>query len=311
MSVGKRRVSLTVVLAFIANILVALAKSGAALLTGSASLVAEAAHSWADTGNEALLVVANRRSAREPDESHPFGYGREAYVWSMFAAIGLFVAGATVSVVHGAQELIHPEPTTDFAIGYGVLAVAFVFEGISFLQSVRQARAEARDVHRDLLEQVLATSDPTLRAVFAEDSAALTGLVIAALALLCHQLTGSSVPDGAGSIAIGVLLAWVAFVLVNRNRRFIVGEAAAPAIRQATIDKLLCLPEIDRVTYLHMEIVGPRQIFVTGDVDLTGDRAEPDVAVCLRGVEAKLTESASIVASVLSLSAPDEDSIDR
>src|SRR6516164_5462055 len=214
----------TVLVAFGANVLIALATSAAAVVTGSASLVAEAAHSWADAGNEIFLLIANRRSRRPPDTAHPFGFGREAYVWSLFAALGLFVAGAAVSVTHGIQELINPEPASHFAVGYVVLGVSFVLEGISFLQSVRQAKPEAESVQRDLIEHVLATSDPTLRAVFAEDSAALIGLVIAAAGLAAHQVTGSVVPDAVGSILVGLLLAVVAIVLINRNRRFLVGQ---------------------------------------------------------------------------------------
>ena len=133
----------TVWVALAANLLVGVAKSIAAVVTGSASMLAEAAHSWADTGNEVFLLVANRRSSRPPDRAHPLGHGREAYVWSLLAALGLFVAGAAVSVTHGIQELITPEPATDFLVGYVVLALAFVLEGISLLRSVRQARATA------------------------------------------------------------------------------------------------------------------------------------------------------------------------
>jgi Co/Zn/Cd efflux system component len=153
----------TVLVALGANVLIAVAKSAAAVVTGSASLVAEAAHSWADSGNEIFLLIANRRAHRPPDRAHPLGHGREAYVWSLFAALGIFVAGAAVSVTHGIQELIHPEPAEHFLIGYVVLALSFVLEGISFLQSVRQARSEAKPFERDLIEHVLATSDPTLR----------------------------------------------------------------------------------------------------------------------------------------------------
>ena len=260
--------TLTVLVAFGANLLIAVAKSVAATLTGSASLVAEAAHSWADTGNEIFLMIANKRSRRPPEPEHPLGFGREAYVWSLFAALGLFVAGAAVSITHGVQELISPEPATDFLIGYLVLAVSFVLEGLSFLQSARQARGEADVLDRDLIEHVMATSDPTLRAVFAEDSAALIGLLIAAAGLAGHEITGSAVPDAIGSILVGVLLAVVAIVLINRNRRFLVGQQVDPRVRRATLQALLELPEVERVTYPRLEFVGPRQLYLVADVDL-------------------------------------------
>ena len=299
----------TVLVAFGANVLIAVAKSAAAALTGSASLVAEAAHSWADTGNEIFLLIANRRSRRPPDLAHPFGHGREAYVWSLFAAIGLFVAGAAVSVTYGVLELIHPERAAHFAVGYAVLAVSFVLEAISFRQSVRQARPEAESLQRDLIEHVLATSDPTLRAVFAEDSAALIGLVIAAAGLAAHQLTGSPVPDAAGSILVGVLLAVVAVILINRNRRFLVGQEADPRVRAAALQALLNAPEVARVTYLRLEIVGPRMVSVIGDVDLTGDDTESHLAIRLRALEARISASPAVAGAVLSLSAPDEPTL--
>ena len=121
----------------------AVAKSVAAVVTGSASLVAEAAHSWADAGNEIFLLVANRRSPRPPDPAHPLGHGREAYVWSLFAALGLFVAGGAVSITTVSTSCGHPTPADDFAVGYVVLAISFVLEGTSLLQSVRQANSEA------------------------------------------------------------------------------------------------------------------------------------------------------------------------
>ena len=300
---------ITVLVAFGANLLIAVAKSAAAAVTGSASLTAEAAHSWADCGNEIFLLIANRRARRPPDRAHPFGHGREAYVWSLFAALGVFVAGGAVSVTRGVQELLRPEPAGHFAIGYGVLAVSFVLEGISFLQSVRQARSEAEPLQRDLIEHVMATSDPTLRAVFAEDSAALAGLVIAAAALAADQLTGSAVPDAVGSILVGLLLGVVAVVLINRNLQFLVGEEADPRIRSAVLRALLEMPEVARVTYLRLEIIGPRTVFVTGDVDLTGDDTESHVAVRLRALEAKFCASPAVAGAVLSLSAPDEPAL--
>jgi cation diffusion facilitator family transporter len=254
--IGGQESRTTVLIAFAANLLVAIAKSVAAAVTASASLVAEAAHSWADTGNQVFLLVAARRARRPPDRAHPLGHGREAYVWSLLAAIGLFVAGAAVSVSHGVQELRNPEPASNFVVGYAVLAFSFVLEGISFTRSIGQARPAAALFERDVISQVMATSDPTLRAVFAEDGAALIGLTIATAGLGAHQLTGSAVPDALGSILVGLLLAAVAVVLINRNRQFLVGEEADPRVRAAVIHALLREPEVARVTYLRLEIVG-------------------------------------------------------
>jgi cation diffusion facilitator family transporter len=301
--------TVTVLVALGANLLVALAKSFAAVLTSSASMVAEAAHSWADAGNEVFLWIADKRSRRPADPQHPLGYGREAYVWSLFAALGLFVAGAAVSIWHGVQELISPEPASDFLIGYIVLAVSFVLEGVSFLQSLRQARGEAEHYERELLEHVLATSDPTLRAVFAEDAAALTGLLIAGGGLGLHQVTGSSTPDSIGSILVGCVLGVVAVVLIRRNVGFLVGEEVTPAVRAAALRELLAQPEVARVTYLRLEFVGPRKVYLVGDVDLTGDRAEHIVAERLRALEAKVSAGPAVAGAVLSLSSEDEPSL--
>ena len=164
-------------------------------------------------------------------------------------------------------------------------------------------------MQRDLIEHILATSDPMLRAVVAEDAAALIGLVIAAVGLAAHQLTGSPIPDAVGSILVGVLLAVVAIVLINRNRRFLVGQEADPRLRSATLQALLEVPEVARVTFLRLEVVGPRLVSVIGDVDLTGDETESHVAVRLRALEARLSASPAVAGAVLSLSAPDEPTL--
>lgn len=298
--------TVTVVVAFCANLAVAVAKTVAALLTGSASMVAEAAHSWADTGNQVFLLVAGHRSRRSPDASHPLGYGREAYVWAMFAAMGLFVAGAAVSVWHGITQVGTPEPSERPDVAYVVLAVSFLFEGSSFLQAYRQTRAEARRFHRDVLEHALRSSDPTMRAVLAEDSAALVGLVVAALGIYLHAATGSSVYDAAGSIVIGLMLGVVAVVLIDRNRRFLTGQESDDRLRQAAIDRLRALPEVARVTYVRLEFVGPRQVVLVAAVDLTGEAPESRVAYTLRRLEQHLEHDPHVTEAVLTLSTPDE-----
>ncbi|ROS76471.1 cation diffusion facilitator family transporter [Cellulomonas sp. PhB143] len=300
----------TVIVAFGANLLVAVAKSFAAVVTGSASMVAEAVHSWADTGNEVFLLVADRRARRPATAAHPLGHGREAYVWSMFAAMGLFAIGAGVSITHGIQELVSPEPAEDFGIAYAVLGLSFVLEGISFLQSVRQSRAEARRGGHELLRHVLRTSDPTVRAVFAEDAAALIGLVVAFAGVGLHQATGSPVPDAIGSIVVGLILGVVSVVLIDRNRRFLVGEGVGPTTRAIIVRLLLEAPDIERVTYLRLEYVGPRALYLVAAVDLAGDAAESDVARRLATLERSIVQEPAIVGAVLTLSAPEDEPLE-
>lgn len=301
---------LTVLIALGANLLIAIAKTVAALLTGAASMVAEAAHSWADAGNEVFLYIAARRSVKPADPTHPVGYGREAYVWSLFAAFGLFAVGAGVSIMHGIQELIDPEPAERFEISYIVLAVAFVLEGVSFLQALRQSRRQAAESHRDVLDHVMRTSDPTLRAVFFEDAAALIGLVIAFLGILLHQVTGSSVPDAIGSILVGVLLGIVAIVLIRQNRRFLVGVSIDPVLRAAVLQRLLDHPSVAQVTYLHIEYSGPGKVMIVAAVDLTGDFAEHEVAATLNAVEDEIGASKNVAWVVLTLSRPGAPALD-
>jgi cation diffusion facilitator family transporter len=303
------KISFTVVLAFFANLVVAIAKTVAAGLTGSASIMAEAAHSWADTGNEIFLLVADRRGSEKRDARHPLGYGRETYFWSTIAAFGLFTAGAIVAIYNGIQELIDPEPAADYWVAYIVLAVSAVLEGISFSQAFRQARADARKRGRGTLEQVLKSSNPTLRAVFAEDAAALIGLAIAFLGVLLHQLTGVSAYDAIGSILVGVLLGIVAIVLIDRNRRFLVGQEPSAELDGYALQLLLDNTEVDRVTYLHLEFVGPERVFLVAAVDLVGDQSETHVAVRLRAIERDLAATQYIEEAVLTLSTPDEESL--
>ncbi|GAA1481611.1 cation transporter [Gordonia sinesedis] len=300
----------TVVIAFAMNVLVAVAKSIAAVITGSASMAAEAAHSWADTGNEVFLLIAERRGGLGRDRDHPFGHGRETYIWSMFAAFGLFSVGAAVSVMHGITSLIHPEPGSDYLVGYIVLGISAVLESISFLQSVRQAHAGGQRFSMHPLRFVARTSNTTLRAVFAEDAAALIGLAIAATGMALHQITGSAVYDAVGSILVGILLGIIAIFLIKRNSEFLLGQRALPSTRTAMLTRLLEHPDIDRVTYLYVEYVGPVQYYLVAAVDIAGDLRETAVAIRLRRIESEIEGTSGIVEAVLTLATPDEKSLE-
>ena len=227
----------------------------------------------------------------------------------MFAAFGLFTAGAVVSIWHGVQQLIEPEEATNYLVAYIVLAIAFVLEGISFIQAMTQSGGWPQPRIAACRVIVANTSNPTLRAVFAEDAAALIGITIAVIGIALHQVTGSVVPDAIGSILVGVLLAVVAVFLIDRNRRFLVGEVVRPEVRQQVLRELLARPDIDRITYLHLEFVGPGRLYLVASVDMTGDDVEHNVAVRLRQVERELEEQEYIEEAVLTLATPDEVSL--
>ena len=301
---------LTVLVALVANGLLAVAKSVAAVLTGSAAMVAEAAHSWADTGNEIFLLIAERSGSRPRDEEHPRGYGRATYAWSMIAAFGLFTAGAVVAVWHGINELTsEPGGEATFTVNYVVLGIAFVLEGTSFVQASRQVHGASRRFGMHPLRYVARTSSPTLRAVFFEDFSALVGIVIAAVGIGLHQLTGDPAYDALGSIGIGVLLAFVAVFLIRRNMDYLLGEGPTADTRSRVIARLLAHPQVERLTYLHLEYVGPQRLFVVTAVDLVGDDTEDSLALRLREVEADIERHPLIEDAVLTVAPPDEASL--
>lgn len=294
----------TVLIALGVNAVIAVVKTVVAVLTGSAAMVAEAFHSWADAGNEVFLLLAERRAGRAADARHPVGYGRAAYVWSMVAAFGLFAVGAAVSVWHGVSAWGEPEAESDYTIAYIVLGVAFALEAVSFLNANRRVGRDAARRHISRGRFLSRTSNPTLRAVWVEDASALIGLAIAAGAMALHQATGDPRWDAAGSILVGVLLGVVAVFLLSRNMAFLVGEVADPAVRSQVLTWLLERPEVLSVSYLHLEYVGPEKVLVVGAVDLAGDERESAVAVALQRVEDAMLAHPNVAAVVLSLSNP-------
>lgn len=225
---GSRRV---VLVALGANLGIALAKLAAALVTKSGSMMAEAVHSFADAGNQGLLLVGDARSKRPANEKYPMGYGREAYFWALLVAVMLFTLGGAFSVREGVHKLRDPEPVSNLVWAVGVLLVSLVLEWVSF----RAAMHEVRRVKgtKRLFQWARETGDVNLLVVAFEDLAALLGLAIALVAILLTWITGNPLFDAAGSCILGVLLLYVAVFLGSQVRRLITGHTVGPELRAA------------------------------------------------------------------------------
>ncbi|HEX2806346.1 MAG TPA: cation diffusion facilitator family transporter [Kineosporiaceae bacterium] len=274
---GTQESVLTVVIAGAANLAIALAKAIGAVISGSAAMLSESAHSVADTVTEVLLFVALRRGTKPPDARHPLGYGRESYLWALLAALATFVAGAAVSVLEGIDKILHGEPGGDVRISYLVLAIAFVIEGISLLRALSQVRTTARRWRIRPRSYLRHTSDTMIKAVTFEDSAALVGLLLAAAGLGLSQLTGSAVWDGVASVLIGVVLVVVAGSLAAANSSLLVGRAAMPALADALRREVEELPGVISVPVFVTSVTGPGRLLVAAKVEFTDDSSADDI----------------------------------
>ena len=243
-----------------------------------------------------LLLVAQRRS-RRPAAPGGLSRGREAYFWALLAAIGVFVVGAVLAVYEGVRELVNPVPAESFAVAYVVLAVAFLLDLVSFLQARRQLRGEAQAMARGLLEHVRMTSDPTVRAVFAEDAAALTGNVLAATGIALHQATGSVVPDAVAAIGIGLILGTVAVYLSSATATSL-GEEVAPAGKERIRAFIAGWPGVVAVRRLVVTFTGPNEVQVVARVDIDDDLDGAAVERLVSGIERELRAREPAIARV-------------
>jgi cation diffusion facilitator family transporter len=280
----------TVIVAGLANLIIALAKVIAGLLSSSSAMLSEAAHSFADTTTEVLLFTALRRGNRPADQRHPFGHGKESYVWAFIAAQFTFVAGAGFSITQGVNTILGGERTGGFLVSYVVLAVSFAMESVSLFRAVRQVRGAARHWRVPPARFLRHTADTAVKAVFLEDSAALIGLVLAALGVGLTQLTGDDAWDGVASIAIGVLLLVVAAILARSNISLLVGRAVPPRIRAEIQRELSALPLVERVDTLLTMQLGPDDVLVAAKIDFADDATGAEIEAVADEAERRLID---------------------
>jgi cation diffusion facilitator family transporter len=280
----------TVLLALVANVAVATAKFTGGAVTGSPAMLSEGAHSVADCLNEVFLLTSLRRSERPADAQHPFGHGKERFFWSLLAAVGIFVTGAGFSAIEAYRSFATSEPTHGhyYPINYVVLGVAFVAEGVSWLRAVTQVRAEARAANRALAQHVRESSDPAVKTVASEDTAAMVGLVLAAAGLGLHQVTGDGAWEGVASALVAALLIVVAVALGRDSKDLLIGEAATPEVTDAIRHYLSECPSVDEVVDVMTMHIGANQLLLAARVDLADDLDSAAVEQASSDIDAEI-----------------------
>ncbi|WP_417691564.1 cation diffusion facilitator family transporter [Roseibium sp.] len=247
------------------NGLISITKFAAAAFTGSSAMMSEGIHSLVDTGNQGLLLYGMKRAKQPPDKQHPFGYGAELYFWSFVVAILIFAVGSGVSIYEGVQKVIHPHPVSNPMVNYIVLALAFAFESVAWwiaLKEFNQTRGG-----RSLFQTVRDSKDPTLFTVLFEDSAAMLGLMVAAIGLAAAQVLGLPWLDGAASIAIGLILAATAAFLAFETKGLLIGEGASPEIISSIRQIVEASPTVTAVNEIRTLHRGPHDILLALSLD--------------------------------------------
>jgi len=271
---GHRTVA--VIAALLANLGIAAAKFVGFLITGASSMLAEAFHSVADSGNQTMLLGGSRVARKEPDRKHPFGHGRVRYFAAFLVAVVLFTLGSLFSLYEGYDKLRHPHELESPAVALAILVVALVLEGVSLRTAVREASPMRG--HQSWWSFIRTTKQPELAVVLLEDSAAELGLSFALLGVGLAAVTGDPLWDGLGTLAIGALLAVVAVVLGFEMYSLLLGEAASPEEQASIRDTLAATPGIAQLVQLRTMHLGPEELLVAATVELDPDLSAADAA---------------------------------
>ncbi|MFC5789323.1 cation diffusion facilitator family transporter [Agromyces tardus] len=278
-----------IIAAFLANTGIALTKFIAWFFSGSASMLAEAVHSVADAGNQLLLIFGGRQARKEADKEHPFGYGRERYVYAFVVSIILFSVGGVFSIYEGIDKLQHPHELEVWWLPMLVLSVAIVLESFS----LRTAVKESNHVRGKLswIQFVRRAKAPELPVVLLEDVAALFGLVFAFIGVGLTVITGNSVFDAIGTLFIGTLLIVVAIVLGIETKSLLVGEGATDADYDKIVKAILAGPEADRIIHMKTLYLGPDELLVAAKVGFHADQRLIEVSTAVNVIEQRVREA--------------------
>ena len=274
--------------ALAANVAIAVTKFIVAGVTGSSAMLSEGIHSLVDTGNSVLLLVGVNRSQRPASARHPFGHGKELYFWSLIVAVLIFGVGGGISFYEGVLHVRNPNPLEQAQWNYIVLACAAVFEGTSLTVAFRQFARERGDT--PFWHALRTSKDPSTYTVIAEDTAALLGLVIAALGVFFSHRLSMPRLDGVASIAIGLLLAAIAVLLIRESRGLLIGEGVSPETAQGIRAIALAEPGVREVGHVLSMYVGAEDVLVTFDLSFAPEVPASEVAATIRRIEQTVRE---------------------
>jgi cation diffusion facilitator family transporter len=275
-----------IIQSLLVNLAIAVAKGIAAFLTGSGALLAETLHSFADCGNQALLLLGVNRAKRPPDASHPLGYGRSLYFWSFMVALLLFTGGGVFSIYEGIHKLLEPEPVERVWIGLGILFFSLLLEGASTLSNIRELNKRRGPV--PFFQYLRDTKDSDLIVIFGENAAATIGLAFALLALLAAHYTHDGRWDAIGSIAIGVVLVGVAIFLAGEVQSLLIGERADPAIEASAREIIRDHKDMEKLLNIITVQQGPGEVLVAMKVGFSPKLTSDEVCVAINAFEASL-----------------------
>jgi cation diffusion facilitator family transporter len=277
-----------IIAALIANLGIAISKFLAFLVTGASSMLAEAIHSVADSGNQVLLLVGGRRAQRAATPQHPFGYGRDRYIYAFIVAIVLFSVGGLFAIYEGVHKLQHPEELTSPQWAIGVLVVAIGLESFSLRTAVKETAA-VKSPSDSYWKFIRHARSPELPVVLLEDVGALIGLVLALLGVGLATVTGNGVYDGMGTVAIGILLVVIAVILAVETKSLLLGESATPEDQRKIVEAL----ESEGLSVIHMRTLhlGPEEILVAAKVAVQHDDTAASIARAIDDAERRIREA--------------------
>ncbi len=282
--------------ALLANLGIAVTKFIAFLLSGSSSMLAESVHSLADSGNQVLLLIGGKRASRAATPEHPFGYGRERYVYAFLVSIILFSVGGVFSIYEGVHKIQHPEPIERPWIPIAVLLIAIALESFSLRTALKESAADRRGI--SILQFVRRAKAPELPVVVLEDIAALVGLVFAFIGVSIAVLTDNGVFDGIGSVFIGLLLVVVAAILGVETKSLLIGEGASmtdvEAIKAAAVNG----NDVERIIHMKTLYLGPDELLVAMKVAVSGTQSAAEVAAAINAVEQRVRAAVPIARSM-------------